>query len=225
MKYAVLGTGKTGSHLLELIPAQNLVGAFNSQNPPTFDALMSADVIISFLTGDVFKSYIPLLLETQKRVVIGSTGFDWPADIEQSLQNSGASWLYATNFSLGVQSLRLMSAQMQKMQSLFSNADLSIEEIHHTQKQDAPSGTAKSLSEWLGGDIPIESIREGDIVGTHTIQLTSDYENLTLTHEATDRKLFASGALWASQFFYNQNTNPGLYKFEDLLVQYFNEIQ
>ena len=214
MKIALLGTGKTGSKIVEA--KKHEVKCFNSKQPPTFESLKTCDVIISFLPGDAFLQYLPLLIETKLPVICGSTGFKWPQDFDKGLKEKNLSWIYATNFSLGVFVIKELLKKLNAFNSLFPNSKISIHEVHHIHKKDAPSGTALSMQEWIGLDCEITSAREGDVIGHHELTLNTGSEKIMITHEALDRKLFAEGAIWAAEYLY-KNKRPGLHSFQSVL--------
>lgn len=214
MKIALLGKGKTGSKVIEL---SKDVTVFDSSNVPTYEKLIQHDVIISFLPGEAFESLIPVLIETKKPVVTGSTGFKWPQDFDKTLQEKGLSWIFATNFSLGVVVLKQLIERLHKVDHLFNEKKLSIHEVHHTKKLDAPSGTALSMKEWLQEPCEITSERTGDVVGLHTLTLETSGEFIRLEHEAKDRRLFAEGALWAAKYIVHTKLAPGLHAFQKVV--------
>lgn len=218
MKIALLGKGKTGGKVLELLEAQQIPHTvFDSQNKPTPAALQGHDVIISFLPGEVFKHYLDLLCETKIPVVTGSTGLTWPSGFDQRLKELQLKWIYATNFSLGMNLIQQMIEILSRAGKLFSDYHFSMSEVHHTKKLDAPSGTSLSWKKWAGHDMEIESIREGDVVGIHELVLSTPNEKITLRHEALDRKIFAEGALFAAQKIQDQSILPGLHLFQDIV--------
>lgn len=214
MKIALLGKGKTGSKVLENKSHQ--VIAFDSKNPPTFEKLETFDVIISFLPGEAFRSYIPLLVETKLPVVTGSTGFEWPPQLEQTLKDKNLSWIYASNFSLGVAVVKQLLNKLSGATRLFPQHQTSIHEIHHTQKKDAPSGTALSMQQWMDESCTMTSERTGDVIGFHELTFDTGSEKIKISHEALDRKLFADGAIWAAEYLF-KNKNPGLHSFQDII--------
>jgi 4-hydroxy-tetrahydrodipicolinate reductase len=214
MKIALLGKGKTGSKVLDVASD---VEVFDSKNVPTFEKLMKADVVISFLPGDAFLGLIPLLLETRKPVVTGSTGFTWPSNFNRTLQEKNLTWIYATNFSLGVVIMKQMIQKLHQMTHLFSEKKLSIHEVHHTKKLDAPSGTALSMKEWLQEEVEVTSERTGDVVGIHTLTLESPSEIISLTHDAKNRTLFAEGAVWAARHLVTHKNETGLLPFQQVV--------
>jgi 4-hydroxy-tetrahydrodipicolinate reductase len=220
MKIALLGKGKTGSKVLEL--AQCEVEVFDTKNLPSYEKLLKNDVIISFLPGEAFTELIPMLLETKKPVVTGSTGFKWPNDFEQTLQEKKIAWIHATNFSLGVVVLKQLIEKLHQIDHLFKEKTFSIHEVHHTKKLDAPSGTALSMKDWLKNPCEITSERSGDVVGLHTLTLDTPGEIIRLEHEAKDRTLFAEGALWAARYIHNNKLQPGLHAFQKVVESHLS---
>ncbi len=215
MSIAVLGKGKTGSKVIEL--AQGTVEVFDRVNVPTFEKLIKHDLIISFLPGDAFLSLIPILLETKLPVVTGSTGFQWPEDFNQTLKDHNLTWIYGTNFSLGVVALKQLIEKLNQVSHLFPHKQFSIHEVHHHKKVDAPSGTALSMKEWLHAPSTITSDRTGDVIGHHSLTLDTGSETITLTHDAKDRRLFAEGALWAANLIKTKKMEAGLHPFQHVV--------
>lgn len=214
MKIALLGQGKTGSKVLE--DQVHDVVAFDSKNPPTFEKLAAFDVVVSFLPGDVFKSYIPLLVETKLPVVTGSTGFEWPSELNETLKNKNIGWIYASNFSLGVAVVKQMLNKLSQAKAFFPQHETLIHEVHHTHKKDAPSGTALSMEEWMHEKCSITSERTGDVIGFHELTFDTGSEKIKLSHEALDRKLFADGAIWSAEYLI-KNKTIGLNSFQDII--------
>ncbi|MGE3611205.1 MAG: 4-hydroxy-tetrahydrodipicolinate reductase [Bacteriovoracaceae bacterium] len=219
MKIALLGKGKTGSKIIELDPS---VEVFDRSNQPSFEKLSHCDVIISFLPGEAFEAIIPLLLETKRPVVTGSTGFKWPENFHKTLQEKNLKWIYASNFSLGVVVMKQLIERLHQVSHLFKNKTISIHEVHHTKKLDAPSGTALSMKEWLQEDCEITSERTGDVVGLHTLTLETPSETIALTHNAKNRTLFAEGALWAANHIVNNNIEAGLHPFQKIVEKHLS---
>lgn len=220
MRLALLGKGKTGSKVLELATCE--VEFFDRLNEPTYEKLIKHDVIISFLPGEAFESLIPVLLETKKPVVTGSTGFKWPQNFDKTLQEKKLSWIYATNFSLGVVVLKQLIERLNKVDHLFAEKSITIHEVHHTKKLDAPSGTALSMKEWLKSPCEVTSERTGDVVGLHTLTLETGGEILRLEHEAKNRSLFAEGALWAANYITKNKMEPGLHAFQKVVERHLS---
>ncbi len=222
MKIALLGKGKTGGKVLELLQVQKIPHTvFDSQNKPTVEKLQGHDVIISFLSGEVFKHYLDLLVETKIPVVTGSTGLVWPSDFDADLKKKNIKWIFATNFSLGMNLVQQMIQILSNASKIFSDYQFRMTEVHHMKKLDAPSGTALSWKKWSGHEMEIESIREGDVIGIHELTLTTPNEKVTLRHEALDRRIFAEGALFAASKIHDNNIKPGLHLFQDIVQSQF----
>jgi 4-hydroxy-tetrahydrodipicolinate reductase len=220
MKIALLGKGKTGSKILEL--HQGEVEIFDRTHLPTYERLKTCDVVISFLPGEAFLNLAPLLLETRLPVVTGSTGFSWPKDFEKTLMEQNLTWIYGTNFSLGVVIAKQLIEKMNELSSLLGNVQTSIHEIHHTKKLDAPSGTALSMKSWMNSEPLMTHERMGDVVGVHTVSWETPAEVIKLTHEAKDRKLFAQGALWAAEYLMTQQLEHGLHAFQKVVENHLS---
>ncbi len=219
MKIALLGKGKTGGKVVELakISGHDFT-IFDTHHTPSIENLPGHDVIISFLPGDAFKKYIPLLITSRIPVVCGSTGLTWPSDLDQELKEKKISWIFATNFSLGMNLVHQMILILGRAQTLFSKYQFSLSEIHHTQKLDSPSGTALSWANWLNHEVDIVSERKGDVIGIHELKLSTPFEEITLKHDALDRKIFAEGALFAAhKMVKDRSIEPGLHLFQDIV--------
>jgi 4-hydroxy-tetrahydrodipicolinate reductase len=218
MKIALLGKGKTGGRLLELLIQKKIAHTiFDSTNTPTLENLSGHDLVISFLSGDVFSHYLPLLIASKIPVVTGSTGLVWPSDFDSQLKEAKISWIYATNFSLGMNLVHQMILILKEADKILTNPLFSMNEIHHTKKLDSPSGTALTWKNWLSHDMEITSSREGDVIGIHELSLKTDTEVISIKHVALDRKIFAEGALYAAHKIFN--LKPGLHLFQDVVQQ------
>ncbi|HEX5797903.1 MAG TPA: dihydrodipicolinate reductase C-terminal domain-containing protein, partial [Candidatus Saccharimonadales bacterium] len=216
MKIALLGTGRTGSKVTEIAGKNDVIG-FDENNIPTLEKLKSCDTAISFLPGPAFIQYIDLLIESGLPVAIGSTGFDWPDDIDKRLKKNGLAWIEASNFALGMNIMRAMIRAMSKAPKLFDQFEFNMEEIHHIHKKDSPSGTALTWKEWLGQDVQISAKREGDNPGFHKLTLKTPYEDISIEHQSKDRKIFAQGAVWTARRLAEGNLPPGLHKLQDIM--------
>jgi len=219
LKFAIIGKGKTGSHVIKLLESKNAdFEVFDSENLATTSKLKDFDVAICFVNGPIFLELMPTLLEVKIPVITGATGFEWSKDLRKSVKDAGATWIKASNFSIGMNLIhKMISETLSKASQLFDEYNFSIHEVHHTKKLDAPSGTAIKWQEWTKEDIKISSERTGDVVGDHTITLKSGNEKITLRHEALDRSIFASGALKAVEFL--EGLESGLYDFEELTLK------
>lgn len=225
MKVALLGAGKTGGKVKELL-GNNQPTVFDINNPPNLENLKGHDVIISFLPGEAFASYIPLLLKSQIPVVTGSTGVIWPAEINKTIIECNCRWVWSANYSLGMRLIHPMIEILSQTPHLFRECQAHIHEIHHTKKLDAPSGTALVWKKWLGMEnARVTSERVGDVVGIHELKIETENEIITLRHEAKDRRIFAQGALWAAErLLSDKNLGPGLHSFEKMVAQFCSEV-
>jgi 4-hydroxy-tetrahydrodipicolinate reductase len=155
-------------------------------------------------------------------MVVGTTGwYDRLQRAKEAAERKGASLLYGTNFSVGVQTmLRLAEIMTKELAGL--SYHLSISETHHLTKLDAPSGTALTLRDVVTrasgmGDIPIKSIRHGEAVGLHVLEAETDGDRILLTHESHSRRPFAEGAVRAAEWLVN--APAGVYDFRDVFTK------
>jgi 4-hydroxy-tetrahydrodipicolinate reductase len=215
MKIAVLGKGKTGSKVIELLQDEKIPHTvFDSTNTPTIDSLKGHDVIISFLAQEPFESYI----ESKLPLVCGTTGFKYTDDLKLKIKDQKLKWIVANNFSLGMNLVKSMIQTLGKANLLVSAPEYKIHEVHHTKKLDAPSGTAISFMNWLGHECPITSERIGDVIGFHEITLKTKTEEIKLSHNALDRKIFAEGAVFAAKkILSSSNLNFGITSFQEII--------
>jgi len=186
---------------------------------PIEPAMQDCDVAIDFSHADAITEICRAALHCNKPLVIGTTGHS-PGQ-RQTIEEAARSLpiVLASNFSVGVNVLFWLT---RKAAERFGD-DFSAEivEAHHKTKRDAPSGTAKTLAELLKAarkienEIPIQSIREGDVVGEHTVIFSGPAERLELTHRAASREIFARGASRATKWIMERP--PGLYSMQDVL--------
>ena len=213
-KFAVIGSGKTGSYVVKEL-GERCVAVFGRSKPVNPDELSLVDAIIAFVPGPAVPSLIPSLIEIGKPVVWGSTGFEWPSDMDEQLKKQGMKWVHGHNFSLGMQVIRRALQSMSTDLARLEGATITIKDIHHTEKLDTPSGTALKWQQWLGNDYPISSERVGDVRGIHELLIQTAGEQMTVQHKAKDRSIFASGAIWAAEQLNDYGEN-GLLTFEYL---------
>lgn len=212
MKFAVIGTGKTGGKVVEILGDDQIVGPFDSSNKPTAEKLKKADAAILFVPGSAVEELLEPLMEAGIPAAWGTTGYDWPENLDQQLKGKNLKWLRASNFSLGMNIVRRCLGVIGQSSSVLNNPSFHIHEIHHTQKLDAPSGTAISWNDWLGKDAKITSERKGDIKGIHQLDVKTETESIRLEHEAHDRKIFAEGAIWAAEQLLNDDVESGFHE-------------
>jgi len=224
MKVAILGRGKTGSKVAKVCEEQAISHTvFHSENPPSAEALKLHDVIISFFPGPVLLDYLDMIKEAKVSIVSGSTGVEWPEDLKTYLKDHQMTWIQGHNFSLGMNLVHKVIKLMNEAPKLFGDDFTAhIHEVHHTKKLDAPSGTAIKWRDWSGLSNHMDEItseRTGDVVGFHSLEVKGPSETITLTHEAHDRKVFASGAVWAAKKIMNKECEPGYFWFEDIALK------
>ena len=180
-------------------------------------AMKNCDVAIDFSQADSSDEICRAALKHGKPLVIGTTGHSQQQrkTIEQTAQS--VTIVLASNFSVGVNVLFWLTQKAAEL--LGEDFNPEIVETHHTMKKDAPSGTAKTLGEILkavrSSEIPIQSVREGDVVGEHAVIFSGPGESLELTHRAANRGIFAAGALRAAKWVINKP--PGLYSMQQVL--------
>tara|TARA_R110000868_G_scaffold37111_14_gene131620 strand:- start:30094 stop:30774 length:681 start_codon:yes stop_codon:yes gene_type:complete len=223
MKISVIGTGKTGSKVVEML-GDNLAYAFDENNVPTLDKLKTSDAVIIFVPGDAVSKVLELVIEAGIPAAWGSTGFEWPKDLDEKVRSASAKWVLATNFSLGMNIIRHSIKVISEGSDILQNPTFKIHEVHHIHKKDAPSGTALSWKEWLGKEVDVTSKREGDVNGIHELAVTTEREEITLKHNALDRSIFAEGAIWAAEQLVNNLTlTVGVHTFGALFDQVMKE--
>ena len=211
--------GRMGKTMLDM--AQNdreiMIAAQCDLGDPIESAMKNCDVAIDFSQADSIDEICRAALQHGKSLVIGTTGHSQQQRKTIEKTAHSAPVVLASNFSVGVNVLLWLTQKATEL--LGSDFNPEIVETHHKMKKDAPSGTAKTLAETLKAvrntEIPIQSIREGDVVGEHTIILSGPGESLELTHRAANRGIFAGGALRAAKWIINKP--PGLYTMQDVL--------
>lgn len=216
LKIIVCGsTGKYGQKVLELARAMTdvtVVGEVH-QGAPIEKCIAPGTVVVDFSAPDASSHNAQICAQHGVPIVIATTGLTelQHAEIQKAAKKCAV--VFTPNTSLGVNMLLKWMAQAAAVLGPDYKADMV--DIHHTRKKDAPSGTALRLAKAFGREMPIESIREGDVVGIHTITFTGPFEKITVRHEALDPKLFAQGALNAARWVATQK--PGLYDMQDVL--------
>jgi 4-hydroxy-tetrahydrodipicolinate reductase len=236
MNIALIGYGRMGheiealalrrGHLIKLIIDQDNAVDLKGAN------LKSIDVAIEFSLPEAALKNIVTCLEAKIPVVSGTTG--WLKDFEvaaETCRKSGTSFIHSSNFSIGVNIFFHINSELAKQMVHLSDYSPSIVEVHHTKKLDAPSGTAIALAEgirhklpkfegWCFENdkkencIPINSVREGVVPGTHTVTWDSEIDCISLKHEAKNRKGFALGAVVAAEFIHLKR---GIFTMSDVL--------
>ena len=177
----------------------------------------TCDVAIDFSAASAIEEICRLASQYRRPLVIGTTGHS--TEQKKCIQTAASAIpiVFASNFSLGVNALFWLSDRAAKL--LGDTFQAEIVETHHVTKKDAPSGTAKTLAEILKmqkrEEIPVRSIREGEVVGEHSVIFSGTGERLELTHRAQSRETFATGALAAAQWVVGKPAR--LYTMQDVL--------
>lgn len=236
MKIALIGYGKMGKEIekIALDRGHDIVLKIDIANPEdlTIRNLQQADVAIEFTIPSSAVANYQLCFEAGIPVVSGTTGWlDRLEEVTKTCQQLNGTFFYASNFSLGV---NIFFALNKKLAALMANRPeykVEMEEIHHTQKLDAPSGTAITLAEGILENIPsltawvnhstgnsqelgIISQRIGEVPGTHIINYDSEVDTIQIFHRAKSRKGFAFGAVLAAEF---SQGKKGVLNMNDLL--------
>lgn len=198
MKIALIGYGKMG-HMIEqmaLSRGHDIVARIDLDRNE-WDKLKEADVAIEFTTPMTAKDNILRAWEYHLPVVSGTTG--WGVEpLKTGLGDNALIW--SSNYSIGVNILFALNKQLTAFIKPYPQYTPSITETHHIHKLDKPSGTAKTLAQQIGDNVSIESIREGEIPGIHTVTWDSDVDTISLTHSAKSRAGFALGAVLAAEW-------------------------
>ena len=204
MKLYISGYGKMGKMIEKIIQTRGLEYAGWSEAVTETDpALAKECVCIDFTTPDAFKANYKFLAENFKAVVVGTTGWgDIKDEVIAYFEKCGTPMIWATNFSVGVNVMFAVTDYMSKLLGQFGGYSPYMIEMHHCHKLDAPSGTAKTLASFvdtnMGVTTDIQSVRCGEIPGTHTVGFEGLNDRLTLSHEAFSREGFAAGAVEAA---------------------------
>lgn len=220
MKIALIGYGKMG-HMIESIALERghkIVCIIDQNNLYDFEseAFASADVAVEFTTPQTAEQNIRRAWAAGVPVVCGTTGWDVEA-IRQEAQEAGLMW--SSNYSIGVNILFALNRQLAKLMVAYPDYTPHMTEVHHIHKLDAPSGTAKTLQEAIGEErLPIadvESIREGEVPGIHTVVWDSEVDTISISHSAKSRKGFALGAVIAAEW---MKGKTGWHDFSEIIM-------
>lgn len=236
MKIALLGYGKMGKAIEEIATQKghDIVLRIHDQNLEelTVSNLKKADVAIEFTSPQSAVTDILLCFEAGIPVVCGTTGWlsELPKVREVCAEKNGT-FLQASNFSIGVNIFFELNQRLAELMNPHPSYEIALEEIHHTEKKDAPSGTAITLAEgimkaisrkkkWVNHptgnpeELPIISKRVDPAAGTHTVRYTSGIDDIEITHTAHNRMGFASGAVLAAEFVVGKK---GIFSMKDVL--------
>ena len=218
----VLGMGKTGSlvaevarergHKVQTMDVDENMGG-SGLTPARLDGIHA---VIDFTTPEAVVLNISACLSARKNMVVGTTGWDKSRDkVRELVESTGTGLVFGSNFSVGMN----IFFEVARAASLSAKHGytLAIAERHHVHKKDAPSGTAISIQRIVednsGFKPEIQSIREGETVGTHVLLCDSEYDTMMLVHDAKSRRGFADGAVRAAEWVQGKK---GLHEFKDI---------
>jgi 4-hydroxy-tetrahydrodipicolinate reductase len=231
MKIALLGYGKMGIAIEKILLQRGHEIVLRKSSATSFHGLLDADVAIDFSLPNVAVANITECFANGIPVISGTTGWieHYPEMVELCIQKNGA-FIYASNFSLGVNLFFDLNEKLAKLMSNFNQYQAEIEEIHHTQKLDAPSGTAISLANgiianseyasWTLDENPkekqiyIDAQRIENVPGTHSVIYDSLVDAIEITHTAHSREGFAYGAVIAAEWIFGKK---GVFTMKDVL--------
>ena len=230
MKIALLGYGKMGKTIEQIAIAHGHEIVLKIDNAETSYDITIADVAIEFSTPSSAFANISNCLTHKVPVIAGTTG--WLVQYNEAValcQKHQTAFLYASNFSIGVNVFFALNKNLAKLIAKLKDYEVAIEEIHHTQKLDAPSGTAITLAESIiaetdktgwhlntatGNEIPIVAKRIDSVPGTHIITYTCEVDTIEIKHTAHNRKGFALGAVMAAEWIVGKQ---GVFTMNDVL--------
>ena len=233
MKIALLGYGRMGRAIENIAKNRGHEIVAKIDKDQIEGTLEHANVAINFSIPDAAVNNIFSALSLKIPVVCGTTG--WLEDLKKVTDfttKNDTAFLYASNFSIGVNLFFKLNEQLAKMMNNQSEYKVNIEEIHHIHKLDAPSGTAITLAEGIienskssdwslstdkSDEIQIDAIREGEVPGTHTVTYESSIDAISIKHEAHNREGFALGAVVAAEWIVGKK---GIFKMSDVLNLY-----
>lgn len=236
MNIALIGYGKMGKTIeqVALSRGHNIPIKIDLENISDFNAesFSTIDVAIEFTSPHTALNNILKCIEIATPVVCGTTGWLSALDeVEEKVIEFNGSFLYASNFSVGVNIFFEINKKLAQLMNGMNQYDITIKEIHHTQKKDAPSGTAITLAEqviennqlkdkWVNknpetaSDLFIESERIDPYPGFHEVKYSSEVDEITIVHNAHNRNGFALGAVMAAEFIHNKQ---GIFTMKDVL--------
>lgn len=238
MRIALIGYGKMGKTIEEIAISRghSITARSTSKNMIDQIDFSNVDVAIEFTVPDLAAGHIQHCVDQKTPVVVGTTawGEQLPFVKDYVIQNGG-SLLYASNFSIGVNIFFDLNRRLAKLMSTHTEYSAEIKEAHHTEKADAPSGTAVSLandilsqnenlSSWAyqddqtpskkTGQVGVTSFRKPGVPGTHTVQYNSEIDTIEMTHTAHNRSGFGIGAVIAAEWLHGRK---GIYTMQDII--------
>lgn len=244
MNIAIIGHGKMGKEIEKIALARGItiksiidpVEKTANYKEITEQSLKDVDVCIDFTRPEVAIENIKKIAKLGKNLVVGTTGwYDRLPEVKETVKKSKIGFIYASNFSIGVNMFFRITENAAKLINSVQEYDVKVHEIHHTQKLDAPSGTAKSIANILiknidrktemvtdakklksNKELLVTSERTGIVPGTHMIKMESEADIIELKHEAKSRKGFALGAVMAAEWLKGKK---GFFEINDMMDQ------
>ena len=245
MNILLLGYGKMGQTVeaVALARGHQIAGRIDRNNRADLDALTdeAVDVVIEFSSPESVVGNLHECIRRGWPVVCGTTGWlAQQADIETAVRERGSAFFYASNYSIGVNLFFQLNKTLAKLIQPYPGYRVSMTEIHHTEKKDAPSGTAITLADGLLDNLPhknrwvvseadkpiendatdaivIDSVREGNVPGTHVVRYESEVDRIEIAHVAHSRQGFALGAVVAAEWLAGRQ---GVFGMDDLLGEF-----
>ena len=221
IKLCISGSkGKMGSSIIRLAKDDaglEVAGEFDIGEDADA-SILACDCLIEFTSPEATIAHLAICEKEKKAMVIGTTGLSDEEKARIKAASGSIPIVFSPNMSVGVNVLFKLVEEAARL--LGPDYGINILEAHHVNKKDAPSGTAKELARIIeakktGLKVPIESIREDEIVGEHTIIFDSDVDTIEITHSAKTRDIFAKGALAAAKF--AVKAKAGLYTMKDVM--------
>jgi len=221
----LLGAGKTGSLIAQVAKERGHITTVLTEveNPDgawlTRENLTNVDAVIDFTTPEAVLPNIAKCVAAREPMVVGTTGWYGKLDrVKHEVEQAGSALVFGANFSYGVNLFfQIARAAAPALSQGYAGH---ITETHHVHKKDAPSGTAVALERVVeqasGKQVDITSKREGDVMGEHTLELTSGGDRIVLTHEVKSRRTFAEGAVRAAEWIVGKR---GFYDFKDIFLE------
>lgn len=230
MKIALLGYGKMGKTIEKIALHRGHTIVIKASQNDTYD-ITKADVAIDFSVPSSAFNNVIHCFKNNVPIISGTTG--WLADFDKAVarcKEYDGAFIYASNFSVGVNVFFDLNIKLARLMAALKDYNVSISEIHHTQKLDTPSGTAISLAEQImtehsgynswnlnnssNSSIPIEAKRLDGVTGTHEVNYASNIDTISIKHEAHNRDGFALGAILAAEWILNKT---GVFTMRDVL--------
>lgn len=246
MKVVLVGYGKMGKEIEKILISRGhqVVGKATDVHPLNKEMIANADVAIDFSTPHSVLDNIDFLINSNIPAIVGTTGWNSSYEkVKTTVQGKNGALVHASNFSIGVNLFFKLNEQLAKLMEPYKDYTPSITEIHHTEKLDAPSGTAITLADGIienyseikdwtctstsstantqsnkksqeGNNLKIDAVRKHDVKGTHLIEYKSNIDTLSIQHEAHNRTGFALGAVIAAEWILNKK---GIFTMKDVL--------